>query len=79
MYKVINGSQPKRPPSGFSDVLWELLIVSWAEEHAGTPQRHPPTSTILEWLKESVDHWEKPIAPLTLKQWQEGGGYPIYP
>jgi len=40
-------------------------MASWAEEHAGAPQRRPLASTLLDLLKESVNHWEMLIASLT--------------
>jgi len=78
MYKVINGERPGRPPSGFSDVLWELLMESWLVEHARKPQERPPASTVLDRLKRDVDHWEKTIIPLVPKEWRGSGGCPSY-
>ena len=79
MVKVVGGDRPKRPPLGFSDTLWELLMASWAKERAQKRRRRPSVSTMFDRLKESVDDWEKSIVPLVPKQWEESCGYRVYP
>ena len=72
MRKIINEVQPDRPPSGLSDTLWELLVVTWAVQHAQESGRRPPASTVLNrFLKECVDDWGESIIPLVPESWQE--------
>jgi len=69
--KVMNGGRPDRPPSGFTDPLWDLLAETWLEQHIDQPQKRPPVSTTLDLLKKDVDHWERTIHPIVPKQWEE--------
>lgn len=63
MYKVIEGGRPDRPPSGFTDPLWELLVETWREEHGSRSPKRPETSTILNKLRKEADNWGKTIIP----------------
>jgi len=71
----MKGDRPNRPPSGFSDTLWKLLIKTWVEQCVKGRRRRPTASTVLDRLKQDVDHWEKSIIPLVPRQWQESGRY----
>jgi len=62
--KVIQGDRPERPASGLSDMLWELLVATWVVQHALEPPRRPSARTVLERLKECVDHWGESTVPL---------------
>ena len=42
-------------------MLWELLVATWAVQHAQEPQRRPSARTVLDRLKECVDHWGESI------------------
>ena len=64
MFKVLQGERPDRPTSGFSDQLWGLLVTTWLEEKATQPSKRPPTSAILDRLKEDVSSWGKPSIQL---------------
>jgi len=75
----MKGDRPERPPSGFSDALWELLVRTWVAEDGPESKRRPPASFILDQLEKGVDQWDKSIVPLVPKQWQENGQYPKYP
>jgi len=61
--RVIEGGRPGRPTSGLSDVLWELLVETWAVQNAEEPQGRPPACTILDRLKGWIDHWGEFIVP----------------
>jgi len=63
MYKVLEGGRPDRPPSGFSDQLWELLVSAWCVEHGSQPSQRPSASIILDQLNEDVDDWGESILP----------------
>ena len=65
MFKVLQGERPDRPPSGFSDQLWELLVTTWRTEQGSQSPKRPPTSTILDRLEEDVRWWGKSIIPPT--------------
>ena len=66
MGKVLTGGRPNRPPSGFTDPLWELLKATWlvecGSESSESPKR-PQTSTILSRLNGEVNNWGKLIVP----------------
>jgi hypothetical protein len=68
MFKVLQGERPDRPPSGFSDQLWELLVTTWHAEQGSQPSKRPLTSTILYQLEEDVRWWRKSIIPPILMQ-----------
>jgi len=74
----MKGDRPDRPPSGFSDALWELLVWTWVVEDGPESKRRPSPSFILDQLEKSVDQWEKSIVPLVPKRWQEDGWYPKF-
>jgi len=74
MLKVMNGVRPDRPPSGLSDTLWELLVATWVVQHAQEPGGRPPTSNVLDRLKECVDDWGKSIVPIVPESWQDEDG-----
>jgi len=75
IFKVMKGDRPDRPPLGFSDTLWKLLTKTWVEQRVKGPRRRPAASTVLNRLKQDVDHWEKSIIPLVPRQWHESGWY----
>ena len=69
----MDGVRPDRPPSGLSDTLWELLVATWAVQHAQGSEGRPPASTVLDRLKEIVDDWGESIVPLVPESWREDG------
>jgi len=69
--KVMRGTRPNRPPSGLSDTLWELLVATWVVQQAQEPPRRPPACTVLERLKECVDHWGESIVPIIPESWED--------
>ena len=73
MLKVIKGGRPDRPPSGFSETLWDLLVATWVEQHAQKPRERPSASTVLTRLKECVDDWGKSITALVPGEWGDIG------
>ena len=77
--KVMDGNRPERPPSGFTDPLWDLLAETWLDQHFDEPQKRPPVSTVLDRLRESVGDWDKSITPVIPKQWEESGEYAMSP
>jgi len=79
IFKVIEGGRPDRPPFGFSDKLWKLLMKMWVEQRVKGTRRRPSASTVLDGLKQDVDRWEKSIMPLIPREWQESGGYNTSP
>ena len=73
MLKVITGKKPGRPPSGFSDALWNILLMAWdAEDGSRTPKR-PSTQAISNQLKEDANKWDQFIVLPVLEQGDEGG------
>ena len=64
--QVVEGVRPSRPPSGFSDQLWELLMSTWRAEYGSQPFKRPSTSTILDRLREDACNWGESVAPPTL-------------
>ena len=71
----MKGDRPDRPPLGFPDTLWDLLIETWVVEDGPESERRPSASFILDQLEKDIDHWENSIVPLVRKQWQEDGWY----
>ena len=65
MLKVRDGDRPDRPPSGFSEMLWDLLVATRVEQYAEKPRGRPSVSTVLARLKACVDDWGKSIMPRT--------------
>lgn len=63
MCKVLKGGQPNRPPLGFTDPLWELLVETWLAEQGSQPPKRPQTSTIRDRLNEEVKNWGTLIVP----------------
>jgi len=59
MLEVMRGKKPDRPPSGFSDALWDLLLVAWDEEYASQPPKRPSVRMILDQLKRDGGKWGK--------------------
>jgi len=75
----MEGVRPNRPPSGLSDTLWELLVATWVVQRAQETQGRPPACTVLDQLKECVDHWGESIVPVIPESWRENGGYRMTP
>lgn len=63
MCKVLRGDRPDRPPSGFTDPLWELLTATWLVEHGSQSPKRPQISAILGRLNEEVENWGTLIVP----------------
>ena len=59
MYKVMSGEKPGRPPSGFSDALWNLLLAAWDAEHRSQPSKRPFIQSIANRLQEDVGKWNQ--------------------
>jgi len=59
MLEVMRGKKPDRPPSGFSDALWNLLLAAWDAEHGSQPSKRPPIQSIANQLQEDVDEWNQ--------------------
>ena len=82
MYKVLEGHRPDRPPSCFTDLLWQLLMATWLEEHGSELTKRPQPSTIRDRLNEEVNNWGKSIVPprpventdgMAYHPWGDGG------
>lgn len=56
---AINGKKPDRPLSGFSDKLWNILLLAWDAEYGSQPPKRPSIQTILNQLKEDADNWDQ--------------------
>ena len=63
VFKVLEGFQPDRPQSCFTDKLWELLAAIWLPEHGSQPLKRPQTSIIRDLLNEEVNNWGTLIVP----------------
>jgi len=63
MLEVMRGKKPDRPPSGFSDALWDLLLVAWDAEHGSQPPGRPSIRTILTQLEGDASEWDEYIIP----------------
>lgn len=59
MLNVITGVKPDRPLSGFSDVLWNLLLKSWDPEYGSQPIIRPSVKTISNQMKEDANGWDQ--------------------
>jgi len=71
MLEVMRGKKPGRPPSGFSDALWNLLLAAWDAEHGSQPSKRPSIQSIVDQLREDVDEWDQLIILPTLEQEEE--------
>ena len=76
MFKVVKGDRPDRPPSLFSEKLWDLLVATWVTQYAQKPRKRPPVSTVLTRLKECVGHWRKSDVPP--KDWENTSLYRMF-
>ena len=61
MLEVMRGKKPDRPPSGFSDALWNLLQAAWDAEYGSQPPTRPSIQTIFSQLKRDVNGWNQHI------------------
>lgn len=61
MLVVVEGRKPKRPPSGFSDNLWNILLKVWDPEYGSQPPKRPPISSILAQMRKDGDDWNPPV------------------
>ena len=57
MLEVMRGKKPDRPPLGFSDALWNLLLAAWDVEHGSQPSKRPFVQSIVNQLQEDVNEW----------------------
>jgi len=64
MLKVMRGEKPGRPPAGFSDALWNLVLAAWDTEYWSQPPKRPSIRTISNQMKEDASNWHKFIVPL---------------
>jgi len=55
--RVIGGTRPDRPKTGFSNGLWDLLRLSWSEEYESQESKRPPIPLILEQLQKDSSAW----------------------
>ena len=55
MLEVIRGKKPARPPSGFSDALWNLLLLSWDAEYESQSPKRPSIQEILSQLRKDAN------------------------
>ena len=53
------GKKPDRPPSGFSDALWYILLAAWDADYGSRPSKRPPIQSISNQLKEDADRWDE--------------------
>ena len=54
-------------------------MATWAVEDGPESKKRPSASVVLDRLKRDIDHWGKSVVPLVPKEWQRGGGCPMYP
>ena len=59
------GKKPDRPPLGFSDELWNVLLTTWDAERGSQPPIRPPIQTIANQLEEDAKRWDQFIIPPT--------------
>jgi len=55
--KVHDGVRPERPNAEFSDGLWNLLQLSWSEEHESRESKRPAVGLILDQLQKDSSRW----------------------
>ena len=61
MLEVMRGKKPDRPPSVFSDGLWDLLLAAWDAEHGSQPSKRPFIQSIVNRLQQDVGEWNQHI------------------
>lgn len=61
MLEVVEGKKPSRPPSGFSDNLWNLLLEVWDPEYGSQPSRRPSIPSILDQMREDAEGWDQSL------------------
>lgn len=61
MLEVMRGKKPNRPPLGFSDSLWNLLLKVWEPEYGPQPPKRPPIQPILDQLKQDANDWDRSV------------------
>jgi len=62
--KLLEGTKPNRPPSGFSDKLWNLLLNVWDPEYGSQLPKRPSIPSILDQINEDADNWDPSTIPL---------------
>jgi len=70
--KVIDGVRLERPNSGFGDGLWNLLQLSWSEEHESQESKRPSIGSIMEQLQKDSSSWfsaRLPFPTTAPKRW----------
>ena len=77
MIKVVGGDRPDRPPSVFTDSLWELLEETWLVEHGSQSPKRPQVSTVLDRLGREADNWGKSITPPDVVESTRRAGYNV--
>lgn len=65
--KVLTGTRPDKPTTGFSDSLWTLLAKAWLEEFESydSPSARPDIANILEVLQGEERNWSPTSGQLT--------------
>ena len=63
LFNVVQGGRPDRPPSVFTDSLWELLEETWLVERGSQSPKRPQASAVLDRLGREADNWGKLITP----------------
>ncbi|KAF9647849.1 kinase-like protein, partial [Thelephora ganbajun] len=76
--EIMSRKKPGRPPSGFSDALWDLLLAAWDTEHGSQPPKRPSIQTILNQLQEDANTWDQFIILPTPEQEDESCTSPIH-
>ena len=76
MYNVIEGIRPDRPPLGFTDPLWGMLMETWVVEDGSRLQKRPAVSAVLHCLNAEVGNWGTSIVPPPIvERTQRWAGY----
>jgi hypothetical protein len=57
MQKILGGSRPDRPTTGFSNPLWALLTQMWLEEYESSPPTRPNITVVLKQLEDEAKTW----------------------